>query len=74
MKKSIALFEEKNPKGEFVLVLEGAIPETEPQKSLEDAIEEAMQLVAEGERPTEAAKKISAQYGYKKSEIYNGLI
>lgn len=74
LREAIAFYEEKTPKGEFVLVLEGAIPETEPQISLEDAIEEAKQLVAEGERPTEAAKKISAQYGYKKSEIYNGLI
>ena len=74
LREAIAFYEEKTPKGEFVLVLEGATPETEPQISLEDAIEEAKQLVAEGERPTEAAKKISAQYGYKKSEIYNGLI
>ncbi|MBC8560409.1 16S rRNA (cytidine(1402)-2'-O)-methyltransferase [Fumia xinanensis] len=74
LREAIAFYEEKTPKGEFVLVLEGATPETEPQISLEGAIEEAKQLVAEGERLTEAAKKISAQYGYKKSEIYNGLI
>ena len=72
--EAIAFFEEKTPKGEFVLILEGSVPETEPQISLADAIEEAKQLVEEGERPTDAAKKISAQYGYKKSEIYNGLI
>ena len=74
LREAIAIYEEKTPKGEFVLILEGAVPEKDPQISLEDAIEEAKQMVAEGERPTEAAKKISAQYGYKKSEIYNGLI
>ncbi len=74
LREAITLYESKPPKGEFVLILEGAVPKSEPRISLEDAIKEAKVLVEEGERPTEAAKKISAQYGYKKSEIYNGLI
>ena len=49
LREAIAFFEEKTPKGEFVLVLEGATPETEPQISLESAIEEAKMCIRDRE-------------------------
>ncbi|MEG2597717.1 MAG: 16S rRNA (cytidine(1402)-2'-O)-methyltransferase, partial [Oscillospiraceae bacterium] len=74
LEQAISLYESKLPKGEFVLILEGAAPIAETKVSLEDAIAEAKDLVDAGEKATDVAKRISAQYGYKKSEIYNGLI
>ncbi len=74
LKDAIAFYEEKTPKGEFVLILEGETIKEAPQISLEDAISEAKELVKSGMRSTDAAKQISSQYGFKKSEIYNGLI
>lgn len=62
------------PKGEFVLIIEGAKPTLEPEMSLEDALEEAKQLVEQGLRPTDAAKQVSSHSPFKKSEIYAALV
>ena len=62
------------PKGEFVLIIEGAKPETEPERTLEDALAEAQELVENGMRPTDAAKQVSAHSQFKKSEIYAALV
>lgn len=74
LKDAIAFYEEKTPKGEFVLIIEGAEAVKKAEVSLEDAIKEAKYLTENGERPTDAAKKIAAKYNFKKSEIYSGLL
>ena len=64
-----------SPRGEFVLVLEGAAPrEAGGAITLEEAVEKAARLVENGERPAEAAKLAAKNTPYKKSEIYAGLI
>ncbi len=62
------------PKGEFVLIIEGAKPAEQPEMTLEDALEEARKLVEGGLRPTDAAKQVSAHSQFKKSEIYAALV
>ena len=62
------------PRGEFVLVIEGAEPPAPPEMTLEEAVDMARQLVEEGMRPTDAAKQVSAQTPFRKSEIYTALI
>ncbi len=74
LKDAVAFYEEKTPKGEFVLIIEGAEAPKQAEISLEDAIKEAKESVENGLRPTDAAKKIAAKYGFKKSEIYSGLL
>lgn len=74
LKDAIAFYEEKTPKGEFVLIIEGVEAPKQTEISLEDAIKEAKDLVENGERPTDASKKIAAKYNFKKSEIYSGLL
>lgn len=61
-------------KGEIVLVLEGAAEETIDTYTLEDAVEIARQLIAGGERATDAAKQAASMTGLKKNEIYRELI
>lgn len=68
-----AYYEENTPKGEFVLIIEGAKPALPPEMPLSEAVEQAAQLVAEGMRPTDAAKQISAHTRFRKSEIYAAL-
>ncbi len=68
---AIQHFKEKAPKGEFVLIVEGAEEKT---YTFEDAIKKAKQLVESGEKATEASKAISKEMGFKKSEIYQELI
>ena len=73
--EAVEYFTATSPRGEFVLVLEGAAPrEAGGAITLEEAVEKAARLVENGERPAEAAKLAAKNTPYKKSEIYAGLI
>ena len=72
--EAAAYYAENTPKGEFVLIIEGAKPALPPEMPLEEAVEEAARLVAEGMRPTDAAKQVSAHTRFRKSEIYAALM
>ena len=71
--EAAAYYAENTPKGEFVLIIEGAKSALPPEMPLEEAVEEAARLVAEGMRPTDAAKQVSAHTRFRKSEIYAAL-
>lgn len=66
------VYAEKTPKGEFVLVIEGAPQKREePPVSIEAAALLANKLAKEDNlSKSEAAKKVAAQTGYPKSGIY----
>ena len=72
---ALAHFTASPPRGEFVLIVEGA-PEDAGQKqpTLEEAVAAARELAAGGMKPTEAARVTAAETGYKKSEIYAGML
>ena len=64
-----------HPDRNFVLIVEGAPADAgKEQPSLEEAVAAARELVLSGLKPTEAARLTAADTGYKKSEIYAGLI
>ncbi len=71
----IAYYAEKSPKGEYVLIVEGA-PENEEEDelTLENACEMAQKLIDSGKKASEACKEIAKISGFSKSEIYNSLI
>lgn len=63
------------PRGEYVLVIEGASPVCEPQSTLEEAIEIAKELIdCQSLSASMAAKTAAAQTGLKKGDIYKGLM
>lgn len=70
---ALARYEEQPPKGEFVLVVEGAPQAEEAPMTLEDAAEAARRLMEEGVAASEAAKKAAAASGFKKGDIYRLL-
>ena len=64
------LYAQREPKGEFVLVVEGA---PEPESTLvtkEQAAEMIVQLNGCGVSLSDAAKQVAADTGYKKGELY----
>lgn len=66
-------YRETAPRGEFVLVVEGAPPE-QPQKApLSEAVSLAQSLMKSGLAPAPAAKEAARRTGCKKSEIYKLL-
>lgn len=67
----IEYYKEKSPKGEYVLVVEGAPELQEEEMTLETACELAQSLISEGKKPSDACKEIARLTGFSKSEIYS---
>ena len=75
LEEAIKYYDENSPKGEFVLVLEGA-SENEEQKELtiEDAVELAREKMDEGLSASDAAKFAANASKLKKGDIYRELM
>ena len=63
----------KEPKGEYVLVLEGAAENTGEAVTVEQALEQVRRLVEMGDRPVDACKAVAKECGFRKSELYAAL-
>ncbi len=73
--EAIAFYEENEPRGEYVLVVEGRNPEERMKEEREEfaslSVEEHMaKYLAEGMDKKEAMKKVAADRGVSKREIY----
>lgn len=74
LSKAVENYGDGSLKGEIVLVLEGAPDERENKVfTLEEAVELAKDLIAEGNTPSESAKQAAKATGLKKNEIYRKL-
>lgn len=71
-----ALYAQKEPRGEYVLVLAGADPAAgeEAAPTLEQAAAAAEKLVAAGMPPSAAARQAAAGTPYSKGEVYRALL
>jgi len=69
LSEAIRMYEEKEPRGEYVVLLTGA-PAPEKKDNMELAMEEARRLIAEGETPSRAAKKAAAMCCVSKNDLY----
>lgn len=66
-------YSDHEPRGEFVLVLEGADNSSGETISIEDALEQVQKLIDMGERPVDACKAVAKESGYKKGELYSAF-
>ncbi len=67
------LYKEQEPRGEYVLVVEGVPEKAEEEMSLDDAAKLALSLEKEGMKPPEACKEAAKLSGFPKSQIYAKL-
>jgi 16S rRNA (cytidine1402-2'-O)-methyltransferase len=67
---ALAYFTQAPPRGEFVLVVEGAPKETQATASPEDALRIMERYRAEGRSMKEAARLAAADTGFSKNELY----
>ena len=73
--EAAARYREEEPRGEYVLVVAGAVPvEHEPELTLEVAVSLARDLIGDGSSASAAAKEAAAQTGFSKGEIYKRLV
>ena len=73
LSRALELYREKAPRGEFVLVVEGASQQQE-QLSFDQALELVRALVDKGEPLSKAAKDVAHQTGFKKGELYSRFL
>lgn len=65
-----AYYQENSPKGEYVLVVEGAAPPEKAAVSLEDGVTQVLALKAQGLRLKDAVKEVAAHTGLSKNDLY----
>ncbi|MEG0614984.1 MAG: SAM-dependent methyltransferase, partial [Oscillospiraceae bacterium] len=71
--EALELYTEKIPKGEYVLVVEGAAEELPSEFTIEEAVFQVQKLISDGAKPTDACKEIAKNSGFKKSELYEKI-
>lgn len=74
LSEAIARYRGNPPKGEFVLVIEGAKEEKQETFTLNDAVSIANKYIESGCSTSEAAKHAAAETGIKKAEIYKIIV
>ena len=70
---AISYYEENDPRGEYVLVLEGAEKKVE-EYSLCDCLELMLEMVRSGKSKNDAARLMAKQSGFRKNELYKILV
>lgn len=73
--EALAHFQEVSPKGEFVLVVEGAGESEDLPVTLEDAVAQVLRLQEErGLKTKEAVRQVSTDTGLGKNELYDAVL
>ena len=69
----VELYKEKEPRGEYVLVVEGAA-EAKEELTLQQAADLARELTKQGMTPSQACREAAKRSGCSKSEIYQTVV
>lgn len=70
LSQAIEYYKAVNPKGEFVIVVEGKEETAETQLTFEDAVKMVNQLISDGVKTSDACKQVAKETSFKKSELY----
>lgn len=71
---ALAMYQELAPRGEYVLVVEGAPEPEQTALSFEDAVGLVRSMMQNGEQITAAAKSVAQETGYKKGDLYKAAL
>ena len=75
LSEAIEYYTANKPKGEFVLVIEGAdSAETDKPETIEEALEQVRELVEKGMRGADACRNIAKATGFSKGELDSKLL
>lgn len=72
--EAVAYYAEQAPRGEYVLIVEGAAPECAAILTPEDALLLVLDLVATGVSKKDAVKQISKETGIAKNALYDAVL
>ena len=71
---AVALYREKEPRGEYVLVVAGARPMEEPAVTLEEGVSRVQRLREDGIKMKEAVRSVAGQTALNKNELYDAVL
>jgi 16S rRNA (cytidine1402-2'-O)-methyltransferase len=74
LSEALAYYREKSPRGEYVLVLEGAKEAIQEQPSQEDALAQVLALRSQGLSLKDAVKQVSKALGIPKNALYDAAL
>ncbi len=72
--QAVELYREREPKGEYVLIVEGAPEEKGSSLTFGEAVELVVQMAGCGVSLSDAAKNVAADSGYKTGELYRAAL
>ena len=72
--EAIVLYTNQSPKGEFVLVVAGAVPEEKPTATADDAAARVVALMAEGLSRKDAVKQTAKELDLPKNLVYDAAL
>ena len=71
---AVALYGEREPRGEYVLVVAGAQPEEESTLTLEEGVQRVLRLREDGMKMKEAVRTVAAQTELNKNDLYEAVL
>ena len=71
---AVALYAEREPRGEYVLVVAGARPMEEPAVTLEEGVSRVQCLREDGIKMKEAVRSVAGQTALNKNELYDAVL
>lgn len=75
LSQAVEMYKDVKPKGEFVLVIEGANEsELSAAETIDEALEQVRTLMQKGMRGADACRQIAKATGFSKGELYTKLL
>ena len=71
---AVALYAEREPRGEYVLVVAGARPMEEPAVTLEEGVSRVQRLREDGIKMKEAVRSVAGQTALNKNDLYDAVL
>ena len=72
--QAVELYREREPRGEYVLVVAGAPREKGPSISMNEALQRVLALREEGLRMKEAVRQVADETGLSRNDLYNAAL
>ena len=72
--QAVALYQEKEPRGEYVLVVAGAEKAAAPAVTLDQGVRQVLRLRQEGVRMKDAVRQVAEDTGLPRNDLYNAAL
>ena len=72
--EAVSYYEANPPRGEFVLIVEGAKEEEKKELTIEDAVQLVARQIESGVSKKDAVKAVSKETGLAKNTLYDAVL